>query len=138
MRAEYESVNRAQTCGGLRGNVQVNLSVGAREQRARGVRHVYFDQQRTGCHVDGFGCAHQLSLKLLPRKLSQTEICCHTDFYALRICLGDIYVNPQCSGLSDVKEIGFYAACATGVNEVADIGVARRNHPIEWRVDLLE
>ena len=42
--------------------------------------HVYFDQQRTGCHVDGFGCAHQLSLKLLPRKLSQTEICCHTDF----------------------------------------------------------
>ena len=37
-----------------------------------------------------------------------------------------------------MKEIGFGRATAARINKVADVGVARRNHTIEWSVDLLE
>jgi len=40
--------------------------------------------------------------------------------------------------LSDVKEIGFHTATATGVDQVADIGVSSSDNAIERSVDLLE
>ena len=72
----------------------MDLRVRAREQRAGGIVDFNFDKQRPGCHVDGLRCAHQLSLKLASRKLSQSEICRHTNFDPLRVFLRDVYVNP--------------------------------------------
>ena len=37
-----------------------------------------------------------------------------------------------------MKEIGFHIATAAGIDKVADIGVARRNHTVEWRIDFFK
>src|SRR5258705_1659612 len=91
---EEQSIDREQQCGSLRWNLQMDLRVGAGEERASGIVHFNFDQQGPGRHVDVFSCAHQLSLKLASWELSKSEICRHTDFDSLRIFLRDVYVNP--------------------------------------------
>src|SRR5271156_4625316 len=116
----------------------MDLCIRAREQRARRIVHINFNQQRSRRDVDGFSSAYELSLKSAPGKLSETETCCHPDFHPLRVFLRNVYVNTQLSGLSDVEEIGFHAATATGVDQVSDIGISRGDHTIEWSVDLLE
>src|SRR3982074_3665024 len=105
----------------------MDLSIRARKQSARRI-----------IHIDVLGCAHQFSLKFAARELSETKIRRHAGFDSLRVFLGDVYVNPKRSGLSDVKEIGFRSAAATGIDEVADIGVSGGDNSIEWSVDLLE
>src|SRR4029077_18379764 len=105
---------------------------------ARGIIHIDFDQQGAGGHTDVFGRTHQLSLKLASRELSETKICCHAGLDSLRVFLGDVYINPQRSGLSDMKEIGFHIAVAARINKVANIGVSSGDNSIEWSVDLLE
>src|SRR3982074_2873787 len=105
----------------------MDLSIRARKQSARRI-----------IHIDVLGCAHQFSLKFAARELSETKVCRHSGFDSLRVFLGDVYINPQFSGLSDVKEIGFYTATATGIDEVADIGVSSGDNSVERSVDLFE
>src|SRR5712692_2654084 len=117
---------------------QVDLCVGASEQRACRIVYVYFNQQGGGRHVDGIGGAHQFSLKGAARKLGQTEIRRHADLNPLRIFLWDVYVDAQFSGLSDVKEIGFYIGIAAGVDQVSNVSVSRGDDALERRVDLFK
>src|SRR6266853_6348088 len=117
---------------------QVDLCVGASEQRACRIVHVYFNQQGAGRHVDGIGGAHQFSLKGATRKLRQTEIRRHADLNPLRIFLWDVYVDAQSSGLRDVKEIGFYIGIAAGVDQVSNVSVSRGDDAVERRVDLFK
>src|SRR5580704_9511780 len=117
---------------------QVDLRIGTGEQRACRIVHVYFDQQSAGCHVDGIGGAHELSVKAAARKLGQTEISCHTDRNPLRVFLRNVYVNAQYSGLSDVEEIGLNSATAAGVNQIADIRVPGGDDAVERSVNLFE
>src|SRR5713101_2280165 len=119
-------------------DLQVDLRVGAGEQRACRIVHVYFDQQGTGCHVDGIGGAHEVSAKGAGRKLSETKISCHTHHNPLRIFLRDVYVHAQYSRLSDVEEIGLNPAAAAGGNEVADICVPSGDDAVERSVNLFE
>src|SRR6266849_979116 len=117
---------------------QVDLCVGASEQRACRIVHVYFNQQGAGRHVDRIGGAHQFSLKGAARKLGQTEIRRHADLNPLRIFLWDVYVDAQFSGLSDVEEIGFYIGIAAGVDQVSNVSVSRGDDAVERRVDLFK
>src|SRR4029077_8023338 len=135
---EKQSIHRKQQCGSLPWDLHMDLRVRATEQRASGIVHLNFDQQGPGRQVNDLGCAHQLSLKLASRKLSQAKVGCHTDFDPLRIFLRDVYVNPQFAGLRDVKEIGFRSATATRINKVPNIGVSRCDDSIERSVNLLE
>jgi hypothetical protein len=70
--------------------------------------------------------------------ISLTEVCGHASFQALRVVLRDVYINTQRSRLHDVKEIGLHPATATGVDEVANIGMSGGDNSIERGVDLLE
>src|SRR5207248_6201165 len=93
---------------------------------------------RAGGHIDVIGCAYQLSLKLAPGKLGQTEVCGHTCFHALRVLLWHVYVNTQRPRLRDVKEVGLHSATATRIDEVPNVGVSGCDDSVKWRVDLLE
>ncbi len=116
----------------------MDLRVRAGEQRASGIVHLNLNQQGPGCHVNVLGCAHQLPLKLVHRKLSQAEVGGHTDFDPLRIFLRDVYVNPQLVGLRDVKEIGFHSATAPRINKVTNIGVSGGDDSIERGVPIIK
>src|SRR6202011_1118422 len=107
------------------------LCIGAGEQRACRIVHIDFYQQRAGGHINGLGSPHQLSPKIAPGKLSQAESSSHPGFDPLRVFLRNVDVNPQLSGLSDVEEIGFYSSTASGINEVADVSIARSDYTVE-------
>src|SRR5260370_32694144 len=117
---------------------QVDLCVGASEQRACGIVDIDFNQQGTGCYSDRIGGAHKFAAKCTSWKLSETEISCHPDLNPLRIFLRDVYVDAQFSGLSHVEEIGFNRATASGVNQVTDIRVSGGDDAVEGSVNLFE
>src|SRR5260370_41233707 len=112
-------------------DLQVDLRVGAGEQRACRIVHVYFDQQGTGCHVDGIGGPNEFSAKGAGRKLSETKVSCHTDRNPLRIFLRDVHLHAQYSRLSDVEEIGLNPAAAAEVNEDAEFWAPARDDAVE-------
>src|SRR5260370_40376803 len=100
---------------------QVDLCVGASEQRACRIVDVYINQQGACRHVDGIGGAHQFSLKGAALKLGQTEFRGHAELNLLRIFLRDVYVDAQFSVLGNVEEIGFYIGIAAGVDQVSNV-----------------
>ena len=115
----------------------MNFRVSPGEDFPRGVGNVYLHKQGAGWLVNRLGGSHQLAEKAASGKLRHGQIRLDARNRRGGINLRHIDVDAQGVNGRHMKQF-LGAAAASGTNELADIGIARRKHAVERRVNLLK
>ena len=133
--AEEQGVrrNRDGAIGG--GKVEVDEHEGSGAEEAFGVVEIYFDSEGACRLIDGVGVANDATadLQVGVGVLGQGGLI--TIMNGVGVDFGDGDIDAQAVGRVQVKQFAGIAGTGSGINEVTDVGVARRDDAIEWSDD---
>ena len=136
--AEEQRIHRQNQRRRRGRQLEMHFGIRAGEELSGRIVHRNFDQQGARCRVDGIGGAHQLALEAASGKLRQGQVGGDARLCGLRVDLGHADIDAKFVRLRDVEQLIAGAAAAAGIDQGADVGIARRDYSGEGSIDFLE
>ena len=116
----------------------MDFDVASRFEQVRGIVHIDFGEQGPRSVVNGSRTSDDGSLESPAGEFGENQIRVQPRPDLRGIELRDIDIDAQRVQGRDVKQFARGSAAAAGIDQLADVGIARRDHAVKGRVHFLE
>src|SRR4029077_11568954 len=116
----------------------MNLTIGAGKELAGGIVHIHFDEERA--RVGGYrsGVPNEVAMELASGKFCERENRRQPRLGSLGVLLRHTDIDAQRPSGSDLEQSFGRATARTGIDQLADVGIACSDDAVKRCIDILE